>query len=463
MAVEEPPVNPLSKKIFSPVDAASLGMFRILFGALMIWQAFYYLAKDRYIKYYLEPAFHFTFELFPFVSPLPEKWFLALVILMMVAAGGIMLGLFYRLSTLLFLLSFSYIFLLDKAYYNNHYYAILLLAFLLLIVDGHRWASLDQKLKPRPEPIPYWNLLALRLQLFVIYFFGGIAKLNADWFQGEPMRGWLQKLAESHPSIGYLLISEVTVYFFSWGGLFFDLSIGFFLWWRKTRSLAFLAVLFFNLSNYLLFQIGVFPFLMIAAATLFDDPDWPRKFFKVKGFPPPVESPQGESRRRWVWSFLGVYFLIQVLVPLRHWLYPGEVSWTEEGHYFSWHMKLRDKRGRLKVWATDSETHTTVQVDPREELNRLQYGKMIQRPQFIYQYVQHLKQKLRRQIGFDPVIQVDSWISLNGRPYQQAIDPEADLAKADLSLFSASEWILPLDTRLKPGTLREAEEVDPDL
>jgi len=33
------------------------------------------------------------------------------------------------------------------------------------------------------------------------------------------------------------------------------------------------------------------------------------------------------------------------LVPLRHLLYPGYVSWNEQGHRFAWQMKLRDKEG----------------------------------------------------------------------------------------------------------------------
>lgn len=33
----------------------------------------------------------------------------------------------------------------------------------------------------------------------------------------------------------------------------------------------------------------------------------------------------------------------QILYPLRHHLYPGDVTWNELGHRYSWRMKLRDK------------------------------------------------------------------------------------------------------------------------
>ena len=37
-----------------------------------------------------------------------------------------------------------------------------------------------------------------------------------------------------------------------------------------------------------------------------------------------------------------LFFALQLLVPLRHFLYPGDVFWTQEGYRFSWQMYLRD-------------------------------------------------------------------------------------------------------------------------
>ena len=64
------------------------------------------------------------------------------------AALGVALGFLYRASAILFFLTYTYVFLLDKTHYNNHYYLISLLGFLLIFVDAHRWASVDQKLRP---------------------------------------------------------------------------------------------------------------------------------------------------------------------------------------------------------------------------------------------------------------------------------------------------------------------------
>ncbi|MNC94816.1 Vitamin K-dependent gamma-carboxylase [compost metagenome] len=53
----------------------------------------------------------------------------------------------------------------------------------------------------------------------------------------------------------------------------------------------------------------------------------------------------------------------------------------------------------------------------------------------------------------DPIIKVDSRMSLNGRPYQRALDPNVDFAKAKMKYFTADEWILPLDPHAERGTL----------
>jgi hypothetical protein len=66
--------------------------------------------------------------------------------------------------------------------------------------------------------ILYWNLFILKFQVFVVYFFGRIAKINPDWLQGEPLRHWLDP--DELPIIDGWLNFEMWVYFFSYGGLF---------------------------------------------------------------------------------------------------------------------------------------------------------------------------------------------------------------------------------------------------
>jgi hypothetical protein len=239
-------IRAISGILVMPVDASSLATFRVLFGALMLWEVYRYHDYDRIFRYYIAPDFLFPYEFFLFLSPLPGPWMYLVFFVMGLAALGVALGFFYRISAFLFFLTYTYVFLLDKAQYNNHYYLISLLAFLLICVDAHRWASIDQKLRPRlhEEFVPFWHLFILRAQVFLVYFFGGVAKLNSDWLAGEPMRAWLANRAD-YPLVGQFFTTEAGVYFFTYGGLLFDLGVGWLLVWKRTRFLAFLGVLFF--------------------------------------------------------------------------------------------------------------------------------------------------------------------------------------------------------------------------
>ena len=141
-------IQTLSLALVKPTDVASLATFRVLFGAIMVWEVYRYYTFNRIPYYYITPNFFFTYELFPFVSPLPGQWMYVVFFVIALSALGIALGFFYRVATILFFLSYTYVFLLDKAQYNNHYYLIILIAFLLMLTDAHRWASLDQKFRP---------------------------------------------------------------------------------------------------------------------------------------------------------------------------------------------------------------------------------------------------------------------------------------------------------------------------
>ena len=75
---------------------------------------------------------------------------------------------------------------------------------------------------------------------------------------------------------------------------------------------------------------------MIAATILFVEPDWPRRILRAAPLTAAVSPPVYSNLYRKVMvGFVGLYLALQILIPLRHWLYPGEVSWTEEGHRFS--------------------------------------------------------------------------------------------------------------------------------
>src|SRR5687767_12535448 len=185
-----PSISMLLGRLLTPVDIASLCFFRIGFGAIMAWWAWDYLTSGRVSFLYIEPRFHFTYYLFDWVRPWPGAGmylhFLALTLL----ALAIAFGFYYRLATALFGSGFTYVFLLDKANYQNHYYLVMLLSWTLAILPLHREVSYDAAYRPalRSQSVPTWALYLVRFHIGLPYFFGGVAKLNADWFAGEPIR-----------------------------------------------------------------------------------------------------------------------------------------------------------------------------------------------------------------------------------------------------------------------------------
>jgi uncharacterized membrane protein YphA (DoxX/SURF4 family) len=448
----------LNEILFKPTDAASLATFRILFGAIMVWEVYRYHRFARIVRNYIEPQFHFTYEFFPFVSPLPGQLMYLVFFVWAVSALGLAIGFFYRVSALLFFLSYTYVFLLDKAEYNNHYYLIILLAFLFIWIDAHRWASVDQKLRPnlRAEVVPFWHLLILQAQIVIVYFYGGVAKINIDWLVGQPMQMWLLRRSD-YPVVGPVFTTEWAVFFFSYGGLFFDLLIGFLLLWKRTRVPALVPLFFFHLMNKWLFSIGIFPYLMIAATIIFADPDWPRQLLRSAKLKSKTAPNQTTRYRPLAFGFVTIYLALQILIPLRHWLYPNYVAWTEEGHRFSWRMKLRNKSGDIAFFITDPETNQNWVVDLEQDLTDRQISKMSTRPDMIIQYVHYLKEEAR-QAGIEtPIIRVDSWVSLNGRPYQQLVDSTANLAEAPGNLFASAAWLLPFPADTPPQLAVETD------
>lgn len=465
---EHPPGRWL-ERLFEPVDLSSLVFFRVAFGLLMLWDMLYFLIGGRLERRVILPIIQFTYQGFSWLEPWPAWAMKFEVVVMVIVAGFITIGFLYRLSCALFFLGYLHIFLLDKANYNNHDYLIWILSFLMVFIPAHRAGSLDAHLRPsiRRSTAPAWALWLLRFQIGVPYFFGGLAKLNYDWVVlGQPMRLWLEGGRTEGPLQLAIFKQSWSGYFFSWSGLLFDLLIVPLLLWRRTRIWAFLAALGFHLTNSQLFNIGIFPWLMIAASTLYFSPDWPRSVGLVRARKK-TETSRKKARKRAkgqteeapvvrhrvsqpAMFLLGVWVFTQVLLPFRHLLYPGHVDWTEEGHTFAWRMKIRDKTGRVHFVVQDRATgQSTVFQNFQGVLTHQQQRMMIHDPEMIRQFTHRLADRLEERGQRDFEIRAVTSISLNGRPPRPMIDPTVDLA-AESQSWSAATWITPFEEAAPP-------------
>jgi vitamin K-dependent gamma-carboxylase len=472
-------------RLFAPVDIASLVFFRIAFGVIMVWEVAKYFVHGWIRTYYIDPSFHFTYYGFGWVQPWPGYGMYLHFLVLGVLAACVALGLWYRVSIVLFFVAFTYVYLLDQALYLNHFYLAALVSFLMIFVPAQRLFSIDVLRKPeiRSETSPAWSVWMLAAQMAIVYLYGGLAKLNGDWLRGEPMRGWLAAETDL-PVVGPLFDDEWLVYFFSYGGMLFDLLIVPLLLWRRTRYAAIALALVFHLTNSLLFHIGMFPWFAVAASTLLLPPFWPRRFFgalldlwqsprhsstsehgQEEGQETQAEdafTAQNELKaHQWiVVSLLGVYFTVQLLVPLRHFLYPGDANWTQEGSRFAWQMMLRHKEGGAVFYATDPVSGRTLEINPKGSLTPYQVRQLVTYPDMVLQYGHHIAETFRAK-GYEQ-IEVRAFVvtSLNGREPQQLIDPTVDLAKQQRTL-APSPWIVPLEEPLPQPS--KSPERDSDL
>jgi len=440
-----------------PVDGSSLAAFRFFFGIIALWDVVKYFQHQYIEKYFVNVPLHFKYYFFEFVKPWPGDWIYLHFSLLGLAALAIAFGYFYRWATVIFFILYANFFFIDSAMFNNHYYLLLLISFLMIFLDSNRCSSADKYkfFAGQNALIPFWQVFILRAQIFIVYFFGGIAKLNGDWLRGEPLRTWLAQRTY-FPIIGKFFTEEWVVYVFTYGALLFDLFIGFLLCWRRTRVIAIIGVLFFNLMNGKLFNIGIFPSFMIAAALLFLDPDkFGRWWKRLNGtFRQKNEIKEITQNSRYfinspkvATALLVVFFIYNIFMPLRHWMIPGDVRWTSEGSYFAWRMKLNHKNVTASFYIPDYEQEKMFVFNPNEHLPNSQLSFVTRSPYLILQYVRFLEQNARKMGIEEPQVYALIHLSVNARPLRPFSNSKIDLTKEKYSPLTHSQWIYPFDPK----------------
>ncbi len=433
--------------LFDPVDIAALVFFRILFAVIMLFYVWSYCSNGWVHFYYVKPPVHLTYFGFEWVRPWPDIGMHLHFYALGALAVCLLFGLMYRLCAVLFCLGFVYVFLIEKALYQNHYYLICLVSLLLIFIPAHRAFSLDALMRPslRSDVAPAWTLWLLRLQIAIPYFYGGLAKLSGDWLGGQPMRIWLAK--DSHlPLIGPFVADEWMVQLVTYFGLIFDLLIVPMLLWRRTRTIAYWFAVAFHLTNSVLWDIGIFPWFMIGATLLYYPPDWPRKLLGRPSVASASLSPANgrlSFGQKVTAALLGVYVTVQLLVPFRHHLYPGDVNWTEEGHHFAWHMLIREKDCPVRFYFRNLETGQTSVAPISRFLNYRQVTRMGKDADLIVYIAHFLADELRKRGHKKIDIRVLSLVSLNGRKPQLMVDPNVNLLTLKRT-WKPQPWIIPL-------------------
>ncbi len=445
----------LRNHLLADKDAAGLAAFRVLIGLVSCVSALRFLAYGWVDQLFVQPQFFFRYWFAPFVEPLGRAGMHTVFWVM--AASGILVaaGLFYRAAIVTLFATVTYVQLIDVTNYLNHYYLLSLLTFLLAFMPMGRAFGLDGWLGERRgkgslrTTVPGICYVLIAFQVGTVYTYAGVAKLTEDWLvHAQPLSIWLSSRT-AMPWIGPLLAKPWAPQLMSWAGCLFDLTIAWWLLYRRTRIPAFIAVVGFHALTRALFPIGMFPFIMVAGATAFFSPSWPRRLLRLRAASLGTTTPP----RRWTGAVsvvIASYVLLQALVPLRTFLYGDDVHWHEQGMRFSWRVMVREKNASVTYLIDDLVTGRTTEVNPRDYLDARQQREFATQPDLILQLAHHIAAERKARTGHDVRVRVDAIASLNGRRTTRLIDSSVDLLQVDDGI-SKARWILPAPEAAPPA------------
>ena len=447
-------------------------MFRIAFGSLALVAVARFFINDWFDAIYIDPSHHMKYLWLDWVHPLPALGMQVLFLTLGILALGIALGLFYRWCIALFCIGFLYVELLEATTYLNHYYWMSLICVLMVFMPLNRKWSIDAWIGQTKQPptVPVSVLWLIRAQLAVVYIFGGIAKLNPDWLlNAMPMMIWLNQHGD-YPLIGALLQQPWVAYAMSWAGAVFDLTIMLWMSLDATRRYAYVVLVAFHITTWQLFpSLGMFPWLMIVSTPIFFHPAWPRQVIgalgrvvalrglvrsgkRAEAIQPlteidqrfgrePTDASHPTTLQRIAVIACAAVVLLQIVIPFRHWLYPGNVRWTEEGYRYAWRMMLSEKVGYVTYRVTDPRTEQTWSVHPRQYLSDMQVERTAIDPDMILQVAKIIAADYESMGNQGVAVYADAFVALNGQPYRRLIDPGTDLASESRTVF-AKDWVL---------------------
>ena len=240
--------------------------------------------------------------------------------------------------------------------------------------------------------------------------------------------------------------------------MFYDLFIPFLLVNKRTRTFAFVLVVFFHVFTRILFPIGMFPYIMIVATLIFFDARVHEKIIAtmkcfLKPFRRNISTPKAQdiypfSSRKILLPIIAIFFVFQILFPFRYLRYENELFWTEEGYRLSWRVMLMEKAGLTTFKIVNSKTGHYFYADNTDFLTAFQEKQMSCQPDFILEYAHYLGDHFTAKGHKNLQVYAESYVALNGRLSTQYIDPTVDLYQEKES-FKPKNWILPFKDDIK--------------
>ncbi|RDD40460.1 Vitamin K-dependent gamma-carboxylase [Trichoplax sp. H2] len=491
-----------------PVDPSSLAITRIFYGLLMMFDITLERGMAIIDVKWGNPD-SCIFPLFDFIKPLSSDWMHMLYLSMIIASFCICIGLKYHFMTTWLAICYWYIILLDKTAWNNHTYLLGLFALFFSVTDANRWWSVDGLLDRSKcnTAIPLWQLLLFRFQIFIVYFYAGIKKFHPDWISGHSMRSLATHWIFS-PFRTLLTIEQIDLHIVHHCGLAFDLFEGFLLHFNTTRPVGLILGCYFHFTNAWIFQIGIFPYIMLATLPIFCNPDWPKHFVrKLRGhrqnylvlnrylflsyrfnnslnlgdttindglenqliknydFTMPYCSSRRKSslsKRNYItFLFFSLYAVLQLCLPFSHQITKGYIAWDGHGLYgYSWDMMIRTWiTPYTKITVVDNATQQYYDLKPNTFIHNIPTinFRWDSHPDMMKQYAMCIARHAKKFGVKKPAVYFDIWKSLNYRFQQRLVNSNIDLVSAEWSPWKATSWIMP---HLNNLTWWTSEEID---
>lgn len=433
------------KKLFQPIDNAPLIIFRIFFGFLLAAETFGAIMTGWVKKVLIEPEFTFSHIGLEWLQPLPGYGMYFYFCLMGICGIMVMIGYKYRFFLGMFTVLWTGVYLMQKSSYNNHYYLLVLVCLMMLFLPANKYASWDARNNPgiKENTMPRWCSAVMIFQMGIVYFFATVAKFYPGWLNGSFTRIILSNT--EFETFKNLFSQHWFHLFIAYSGIFFDMLIVPLLLWRRTRTIAFLAAIFFHIFNAIFLQIGIFPFFALSFIVFFYPPEKIRSIFFKKKIPIQYSEPINANKPALLYFFVP-FFIIQLILPIRHHFIKGDVLWTEEGHRLSWRMMLRQRTGYANFKIIDKKTQIEIPYDYLKRLSSKQQRFVSSNPDGIWQMAQIIKKEFAKK-GTDVSIYVMAEASINGEKLKPLINPETDMAAAKWDYFFHNEWVLLYDSQ----------------
>ena len=151
-------------------------------------------------------------------------------------------------------------------------------------------------------------------------------------------------------------------------------------------------------------------------------------FFNIKSFELVKKNDSSSIHYpKFVPVVLSIFLFIQLLIPFRYSLYPGELFWNEQGYRFSWRVMLIEKEEILGLKVKDSISGKFFYVRNENFLTPFQIKQMSFQPDFILEYAHYLGEHFEEKGMKNIQVFTDSFVALNGRSSQRFINPNVDL------------------------------------